>query len=58
MNLIAIQALEKRTEKINELEKKLDLQTQQLKKIERENALLKEQMQVLLEAIKTKGIGG
>jgi Chaperone of endosialidase len=52
VNLIAIQALEKRTEKIDELEKKVDQQEKKMEKLEKENAFLKEQMNAVLKAIK------
>ena len=48
VNLIAIQALEKRTEKINDLEKRLD-------KLQKENTLMRAQMSEVLELIKAKG---
>jgi hypothetical protein len=45
VNLIAIQALEKRTEKIEDLEKKME-------KLEKENAILKEQLENVMKAVK------
>ena len=58
VNLIAIQALEKRTEKIELLEKKAEQQEKKMEKLEKENALLKEQMHALLAAIKAgRGTG-
>jgi hypothetical protein len=51
VNLIAIQALEKRTGKIDELEKKMQ-------QLEKENVWLKEQLNTVLEAIKAgRGAG-